>query len=1030
MKKQLLFIILILSGFVSFGQNFQWAKSFGTGGSTNGGPIKMDAYGNIYMSGGYSSYTKFELKSGTITMQNDGSFISKVNSLGQLLWVKGFPGTINSLQIDNKGGIFVTGDFQGKSDFDPDTTQFILNSEGNNDVFVLKLDTLGNLKMAKRVGGKNNDYGKLLEIDKSGNLYITGLFDGLVDFDPGTPTYKISGYGYFRLKLDGSGNFVSVKTSQVTLDAKAVDNKGNTYTTGSFTGTKDFDPDPSKTFYLSSKGDQDVFVLKVDSNGKFIWAKSMGGRITDIGKSISVDKKYNVYITGSFEDSIDLDPSTNYYYQGTLGKTDIFISKLDSLGNLIWAKGIGGVDKDGGGFIALDDSSNLYVTGGFEDTVDFDPGSGISKLVAGYDDFFILKLDKTGNFIWVKKMEGTGYKKISGIYIDNEQNLFASGHFYGEVDFNPDRAKFILNSSGYQRAFILKLGKCPSPTEAISGPASLCGGATKGTYSITPSTGANGYKWMVPKGATIDSGQNTAKIKVTFGTTLGDISVRPNNICDTMIKSVLTIKNFPAANVTANAYPSTTLCKGNYVRLYGNGANTYTWNKGVYNNVAFYPDSTDTYIVTGTDNNGCVGKDTITINVNGVATPTSINGPTSVCGGGGKATFSVTPISGAAGYVWTVPNKAIIDSGKNTPTIYVTFGSGSSSGYISVNTINACNSSPISKYISVTTPLISISVIPSSTICKGTPIHLTALGGTNYIWSGGITNGLSFIPDTTTTYTVTETNSTGCAGTNSILIKVNPLPKIGAVATPSAFVCKGSSITLNGKGANTYIWDKSVNNNTPFTPSSSGKYIVTGTDINGCRDTASIVIKVTQQPLISLQPINQTISKDTSVIFVASTKSVNVNFQWQMYNPSIIKQIYENLSNSSLYSGTKNDTLILMNISSSQNNSKFRCIISEEGCSTITNTAVLTIQAGGLQNIKGGNRFFIYPNPANSLITIESNHTLNNFPYTITDQTGRQILNGNLNSKINAVDVRALDSGFYFLQIGETSKETFKILKQ
>lgn len=1032
MKKQLLFIILILSGVVSFGQNFQWAKSFGGGSSVEGRKVILDAQDNVYSYGNYRGTTDFDPGLGVYNLTGNADYISKLSASGNFIWAITVPGTINSIVLDSKGNIYVTGQFVGKPDFDPGLGTFLLNSEGNWDVFILKLNSSGKFLIAKRIGGKNNDYGYTIELNKAGNIFTTGSFSGLVDFDPGIPTYKINSSGYFYLNLDSVGNFLSVKTSkQEGWKKMATDNKGNYYTTGFFSGKQDFDLDSSKTYYLSSKGDNDVFVLKHNGSGDLIWGKSFGGVLTDRGNAVAVDSKNNVYITGSFEDSIDLDPGSGFFYLGSNGKTDGFVLKLDSNGSFVWGNCFSGVDKESGNFILVDDSANIYTAGYFEDTVDFDPGSKRYNLVsAGNSDIFYMKLSFSGKLMWAKRIGGTSAEYLNFLTIDKNRNLFSTGLILTTVDFDPDPAKAIIGSNNNDIAFVFKLGPCPSPTEAISGLASLCGGATKGTYSITPSAGANGYKWTVPKGATIDSGQNSAKIKVTFGTTLGDITVRPNNICDTTIKSVLTIKNFPAASVTANAYPSTTLCKGNYVRLYGNGANIYTWNKGVYNNVSFYPDSTDTYIVTGTDNNGCIDKDTITINVNGVATPTSINGPTSVCGGGGKATFSVTPISGAAGYVWTVPNKAIIDSGKNTPTIYVTFSNGSSSGYISVNTANACNSSPISKYISVTTPLISISVIPSSTICKGTPIQLNASGGTNYIWSGGITNGLSFIPDTTTTYTVTETNSTGCAGTNSILIKVNPLPTIGAVATPSAFICKGSSITLNGTGANTYIWDKSVNNNTPFTPSSSGKYKVTGTDINGCRDTASIAIKVTQQPLISSQPINQTISKDTSVIFLASTKSVNANFQWQMYNPSIIKQIYENLSNSSLYSGTKNDTLILTNISSSQNNSKFRCIISEEGCSTITNTAVLTIHAGGVQNIKGGNRYSIYPNPANSFITIESNHTLNKFPYTITDQTGRQILKGDLNSKINAVDVSALASGFYFLQIGETSKETFKILKQ
>ncbi|MFM9944300.1 MAG: T9SS type A sorting domain-containing protein [Bacteroidia bacterium] len=1029
MKKQLLFILLIVSGFGALGQNFQWANSYKDYRS-QGGKVISDGNGNIYQHCLIQGYTEYDPITSNYIYYSYGSLITKQTISGKIIWNVTFAGITNSMLIDKKGNIYLTGNFIGKPDFDPSSGTNILNSEGSDDVFILKLDASGKLLLAKRVGGKNSDVANLIELDNSMNINITGTFNGLVDFDPGAATYKINGSGSFNLKLDSLGNFVSVKTGKEPFKQTVKDSKGNLYFTGSFSGKVDFDPDSINTFYLTSIADKDIFVQKLDPKGKLIWAKSMGGKITDVGNAIAVDKKGNVYTTGFFEDSIDLDPSSKYYYLGCAGKTDAFISKLDSLGNFVWGLSMGGIDKEVGNLIALDDSANVYCTGLFEDTVEFDPSNKKYNLTSsGLQDIFILKINSSGKFLWAKKLGGSNQEYLTNIIIDKNQNIYGSGYFSGTLDFNPDEGQYNITANSGYNSYLFKLGPCPSPAENISGQAALCGGATKGTYSITPSAGANGYKWTVPKGATIDSGQNTAKIKVTFGSTLGDITVRPSNICDTTIKSVLTIKNFPAINVTANVTPSTTICKGSYARLYGNGANTYTWNKGIINNNNFYPDTTDTYIVTGTDNYGCIGKDTIILIVNGVASPTAINGPSTVCGGGGKATFSVTPIAGATGYIWTVPNNATIDSGKNTPAIRVSFGS--SSGYITVNTTNACNTTPINKYISVTVPSIGITVQPSATICKGTSIILNGTGGSNYTWSGGISNGLSFKPDTTTTYTLTETGSAGCAGTKSILITVNPLPNVEAMATPSNKICSGASVTLTAKGASSYQWSAmGVTTGAAFKPGISAKYTVTGTDNNGCSNTATLDIMVIAAPVISLQPASKTVAEGSASEFYLVTTNPNNTFQWQWRKPSFPASEFININNTNEFSGTDKDTLKINPVTNLLNKYEFRNFVTKDGCSTISNVAILTVKSAVLKTVSTLKRISIYPNPAINQITIESNHTLNNEPYTITNQTGRQLLKGELNSKTNQIDISILAKGFYFIQIGEADKEIFKIVKQ
>jgi len=165
-----------------------------------------------------------------------------------------------------------------------------------------------------------------------------------------------------------------------------VDQMGNVYTTGFFKGTVDFDPS-TEISNLNSNGNDDVFVQKMDADGNFLWAKSFGGISRDIARCIIVDKTGNVYTTGYYSGTVDFNPSEEFGLLTSEGENDIFIQKLDSSGNFIWVKSIGGPTSDEGSSIALDASGNIYSTGYFTGTVDFDIGTGTNSLTsAGFAD--------------------------------------------------------------------------------------------------------------------------------------------------------------------------------------------------------------------------------------------------------------------------------------------------------------------------------------------------------------------------------------------------------------------------------------------------------------------------------------------------------------------------------------------------------------------------------------------------------------------------------------------------------------------
>ncbi len=383
-------------------------------------------------------------------------------------WAKNFGGSGfeqgNGIAVDNSGNVYTIGYFAGTADFDPGPGIYSLTANGSADIFISKLDSMGNLVWARAFGSTDWDKGNSIALDNSGNIYATGFFSDTVDFDPGPGVFNLTSVGItdiFICKLDASGNYLWAKSVGGTdydfgISIKT-DDSGNVYTTGNFLDTVDFDPGAA-TYSITSMGTYDIFILKLDSSGNYIWVKTFGGQEPQSVSSIDVDASGNVYTTGYFYTSADFDPGPNVFYLISEGENDVFVSKLDSMGNFIWAKQFGNYDEDEGLSIATDNSGNVYTTGTFKVTVDFDPGQGGYNLIStGSEDIFISKLDSTGSFIWAKSFGNISVEKGLDITLDNSGNVYAVGQFTGTVDFDPGPGVFNLNSNGDYDLFICKL---------------------------------------------------------------------------------------------------------------------------------------------------------------------------------------------------------------------------------------------------------------------------------------------------------------------------------------------------------------------------------------------------------------------------------------------------------------------------------------------------------------------------------------------------------------------------------------------
>jgi hypothetical protein len=187
-----------------------------------------------------------------------------------------------------------------------------------------------------------------------------------------------------------------------TGSAITTDKSGNIYVTGIFSDTVDFDPS-SNIFNLTSTAtttgfSRDIFIAKYNTNGAFIWAFSLGSTEWDWGFGITTDTFENVYITGRFEGTIDFDPGAGVHTLSSSSNSDGFILKLESNGSFLWARNMGEAGTGTGREIVVDNSGNVFTIGTFNFTADFDPGPGVYNLTDnGFGDIFILKLNGDGD---------------------------------------------------------------------------------------------------------------------------------------------------------------------------------------------------------------------------------------------------------------------------------------------------------------------------------------------------------------------------------------------------------------------------------------------------------------------------------------------------------------------------------------------------------------------------------------------------------------------------------------------------------
>ena len=418
-----------------------WSKGFGSTGTDYSESVAIDSIGNVYVTGAF--YGTMDFGGGNITSKGgDDVFVASYTSSGVHRWSKAFgnAGNNHSFGVD----VDSSGNVYVTGYF-TGTVDFgggNIKGKPSGGLFIASYTSLGVHRWSKGFGGTM--YGESVAVDSSGNVYVIGQFQGTAHYGGGNITSKgvwdIFVASYTSLGVHRWSKGFGGTSGDIGYGV-AVDSSGNVYFTGYFTGTVNFGGGN-----ITSKGSSDLFVASYTSLGVHRWSKSFGGTSSDMGRSVTVDSSGNVYFTGYFTGTVDFGGGNIT----SKGDSDIFVTSYTSLGVHRWSKSFGGTSGDIGYGVAVDSSGNVYITGHFMDTVDFGGGKFISK---GIWDIFVIKYTSSGAHQWSREFGSKTNDNGSSVTVDSSGNVYVTGFFTGTVDFGGGNIKF----KGGKDIFLLKL---------------------------------------------------------------------------------------------------------------------------------------------------------------------------------------------------------------------------------------------------------------------------------------------------------------------------------------------------------------------------------------------------------------------------------------------------------------------------------------------------------------------------------------------------------------------------------------------
>lgn len=580
----------------------------------------------------------------------------------------------------------------------------------------------------------------------------------------------------------------------------------------------------------------------------------------------------------------------------------------------------------------------------------------------------------------------------------------------------------------------------PLPTADAGTDQTIC----PGTSTTFTATGGVSYAWS--------SGANTDTTTVSAA---NDYVVTVTNSFNCSATDTVTLALYPQPVIDAGA--DQTVCPGSSATFNATGGATYIWSTG--NTTSFISVSAvGDYDVTGTDVNGCVATDTVSL-LNYTAPAANAGNDTTVCignsvtftatGGNSYAWSSgdntaATTVSTADNYVVTVTDgnsctatdtvalanftPPVVNAGSDTvvcPGASATFTATGAVTYnwsnavsSATNTVdvagiyvaegtdaNGCTATDTVTLSNYTAPVVNAGA--DTTVCPGNSADFTATGAVSYVWSNTSTTA-TITANVATTYSVTGTDANGCTATDTVSLANFSAPVISAGSDTA--VCEGNSATFTATGGNSYVWNTGATT-AAITADTTGTYSVAGTDANGCVGTDTVALTVNAQPVVSITGLSNTICSDTTAITLVGSPTggtfTGMGVSGGTFDPSI----------------TGTGTFAIAYNYTDGN-----------GCSSTASDTVTVTICTGIDNINNNLQINVYPNPFHNQVVVKLNDVQQTLQVRLMDVTGRTVVSQEIapasgKHTVTLTPNTHLANGIYLLEVkGNNYLQTFRIM--
>jgi hypothetical protein len=958
----------------------------------------IDQLNKIYVSG--STYSSNNIATnGSFSNNYSGSadgFILKINSNGNRIWCTYIGGNyaddINEIGL-NANKLYITGTTYSDNNIATSNAyKNYHNSKNNNfsDGFIEKFDTAGFRIWGTYYGGPIGDTNESFndfDFDSKNNLILTGTAEYKWLGTPGVfsqYTNNTNTWESIIVKFDSSGQRIFCSYFNGTNMSTGITNikvglNDSFYVSGNSNSTQGIAT--SGTFSQGPRGLNDLFIVKFTPTCQRIWGTYFGGSGNEECQDLNIDNLDNVYCYGNTT-SINL-PKTHKVHQDSLwgGNNDAFIVKINKRGWLVWSSYFGGEQNESPSTILINNSSNLFICGETFSKLNISikgtyQDSLASKYSTGQDGYFA-KFDSTGTCSWSTYYGGAQNDYIRSIITDKNNNIYifgATGSLNNIVTNSSHQSSF----GGFIDGFIVKFGDCKTTNTTITQKA--CKQYTwKGKTYTTSGT----YTYSTSNYIGCDS---IVTLNLTIVNTTGAVvkltscdSIKWKN--QTIKNSVIlfdTLKNFRQCDSIVEFQIQ--IFKSTINKINITACDSFIWKNFIFKNSVVIRDTFKTYL-------GCDSIQVLDLKINK------------------KSNSSITA-KACKNYTWegsTYYQTGVYTKHYNnykncdsTVTLDLTIG-----GFIFDSiSINSCKK--------------------------------------QYLWRNIIATNSGWFYDTAKTTNACDTIHCLNLNLTPLLVIKQPATQYLNLNDTAYFV-----VVCNDSNAN-YKWQMdtgngwfNLDNSTIIKGSNNDSLRIDGklkfdgfkfrciVYLQNCSDTSDTA-NLFLCPKILKQPIKKYVGKGNNTSFFILTDIKNAKYQWQANSGNG----YVNLVNDQMYSGVNDSILNISNINSLERTTIYRCLVSTNNCSALSDTAVLFVLLEVRKNLCNEYSFVnVYPNPTKHYVNVILPSDKVGLPYKIIADNAGIIKTGFIQSEESKIDFTEYTSGVYLLVIGYDLLDCFKIVK-